>query len=172
MEFLLAVAFVREFRLTVERNPNFNWNVDSEGVFWLIFLQLLSGAPTCRGVYVVFRSIFKRDPNVQGIRLQISRKFQTKSVGQLDRHYFFEFPGNATNGGQKTIPEGGPEKSSGICGPGWGWPGWSVIDNVNNWPGTSPSGGRDSGRLSSSVRTCLAEAATAADSKGGGSSPP
>ena len=35
-------------------------------------------------------------------------------------------------------------------------------------------GGRDSGRLSSSVRTCLAEAATAADFKGGsgGAKPP
>ena len=46
------------------------------------------------------------------------------------------------------------------------------------WPGTSQvlptPGGRDSGRLGLSVRTWLAEAATAADLKGGsgGASPP
>ena len=35
---------------------------------------------------------------------------------------FFQFPGNARNNLQKKVPEWGPEKSSGICRPGWSLP--------------------------------------------------
>ena len=40
---------------------------------------------------------------------------------------FQKFPGNAAKNLQKKVPEWGPEKSSGICRPGWGvqakfWP--------------------------------------------------
>ena len=51
----------------------------------------------------------------------------------------------------------------------WLYSAVQTIDQVLTTPG-----GRDSGRLGSSVRTCLAEAATAADLKGGsgGAKPP
>ena len=57
-------------------------------------------------------------------------------------------------------------------------PDLDLLDQARDWPGTSQvlptSGGRDSGRLGLSARTWLAEAATAADLKGGsgGAKPP
>ena len=50
----------------------------------------------------------------------------TNFVGSAGSTLFEEFPGNATKNVQKKVPEWGPEKSSGICRPGWGFraPGW------------------------------------------------
>ena len=51
----------------------------------------------------------------------------TNFVGSAGSTLFEEFHGNATKNLQKKVPEWGPEKSSGICGPGGGswakpWP--------------------------------------------------
>ena len=43
------------------------------------------------------------------------------NVGSAGSTLFFQFPGNATKNLQKKVPELGPEKSSGICRPGWGF---------------------------------------------------
>ena len=50
----------------------------------------------------------------------------TNFVGPAGSTLFEQFPGNATKHVQKKVPEWGPEKSSGICRPGWGFraPGW------------------------------------------------
>ena len=49
-------------------------------------------------------------------------------VGSAGSTLFEEFPGNAAKNVQKKVPEWGPEKSSRIGRPGWGWPGCPVID--------------------------------------------
>ena len=92
-----------------------------------------------------------------------------ESSGQRGRHYFLNFLEMRGKTCRKKFRNGAQKKSSGICKPGWGLPGCPVIyctfqtiDQVLPTPG-----GRDSGRLGSSVRTCLAEAATAADLKRG-----
>ena len=46
----------------------------------------------------------------------------TNNVGSAGSTLFEEFPGNATKNVQKKVPEWGPEKSSGICRPGWSLP--------------------------------------------------
>ena len=52
----------------------------------------------------------------------------TNFVGSAGSTLFVEFPGHATKKMQNKVPEWGPEKSSGICRPGWGFrdPGWGV----------------------------------------------
>ena len=44
------------------------------------------------------------------------------NVGSAGSTLFLAFPGNAAKNLQKKVPEWGPEKSSGICRPGWSLP--------------------------------------------------
>ena len=53
--------------------------------------------------------------------LQIPELFSGPHSGTFSCKLFVAFPGNPTKHLQKKVPEGGPEKSSGICRPGWGF---------------------------------------------------
>ena len=60
------------------------------------------------------------------------------NVGSAGSTLFFACPGNAATKLQKKVSEWGPEKSSGICRPGWGlqaklWP----RPDFQVWPKTS-----------------------------------
>ena len=58
-------------------------------------------------------------------------RFRNFFLGPIPELFFCDFyvafPGNATNKSQKKVPEWGPEESSGICRPVWGF-------RVKLWP--------------------------------------